>query len=1570
MGIQNYLKRVSKATTDIKSAIEEKGVPVAQCDGYEQLADKVRAIQTGSSVEYNDLLFTMLAFKQSTSMPGTPTGGSFSETGITYPSGWSDGAGLSENVWMSYCVIKGDGSVYKDWVTPIKLSGVSEIDLTNYALKSWVTDQISNIDFDGSIDLSAYATKDYVQNEIAKIQTGGSVDLSNYATKAYSDSGDSSTLASSKKYTDDEIAKIQTGGSVDLSSYATKSEMVAGDEATLSEAKKYAEQMMSESGVTSINSISGEVILKGSDSVAISRSGNSLIFTTTGGGTGGDGKDGDTIRSFNIYINTDSNVDIPDIPVNYGKQPYWDYTTGNLENVPTGWSTDMTSEPTKYTWMAVGFFSKNSAGAQLGTWDGPFCITGEPGQPGEDGSNFEFIYALTPDSDHKPAYPSTDAQRKVLFDSVEQGDSSTAYGLYNGQKWYDRAQSIDPTTNRACWMAQRVKYAGSEDWNFYSEPVIWANWGSDGTDGDGVEYIFFLTDDAHQSSGKWYSDAENFEITYDEGTVNGVATTYENTIDDWVPKGWTDEPQDVSETDGFYEFCAVRKSKNGIWEEFSEPALWAKYAMDGKDGASIEYVFARCVEKLTPEQVSIDNEAANRDGAGTTDEYLPNFNFNGTITKATDDPVSVTQEIPYQWVSIRRRKRGESVWGDFSHPALWNMWSEGSQGPKGEDGDMIEEVYAVYNSVAVMPTISTPSTDANGKTVSEDGYLPNFVFGTVAVPASGILLSVDSTNRYLFKSTRRKHNGVWLSFSDPVISGNWTETELSPEEIEKLKDNIKTDIEDSLTEASQRVDALQNRIDSIDYTDATFVKDPNNALIAAITQYKDADQKSFADLVIDGKEAEIKALAGAEVNGHLTEAGIDLDGLGGTLKTFADFKDKTTGDISSVSTKLNSLDAQITNAATHEDLGKVNSAIQTINGKNAEIINAVSKSTYIWVKKDSEGNVIPDSVVEYDASQYLAEDATYEDKDAYETAMKNSGYELDLSVHAFSQIKQTAGEVDITAGDGQAAQLKIYGDNETSKIIMKAKQVDFSGSMNGKDLTVTDLIVTGTKGAINPATNLPQLGATINSAYINDCQINSCTINSQIKSKTYTYHDDALNKEGKGFLIDSGAVEAGGLEFAFYANDGGRITNTEIVTKKIQSTNFNSEEKTGFSLDSSKGADGTIKNQFALYGTTSDGENFELTNDNLSIPAAAIKGLTVDSLQSTNYTEDSDGNPNFEVSEEGSVGFKISSSENKFYVKGNNYELNNGVISLKNTDDLILGGKSFTDWIKNAGEWDGLISNIQGDLNVEGSITAQRLYAKGTVNGTEYSVKVGDLVESGSSEYFKYISAEGSSVWRSHDSHTWDDGEVENLKQSFTIVNGTTLIIPSHYISWRIHAVTTGTISTLPAARLIVKNSQNANVLDTGFIAGKEGTGRTTLSGSASGTNYYGMISIPEQRINITPGVYFITYQVKEEHLGANMLYASNFKFTVSTYSPLAINNSKADRGVSLGGNGLLVKAGDQSTDASKITEASISVEGGKVSSTGFVLSPTITTIKQVDSADEAASENDPNTLYIIINNQ
>lgn len=70
--------------------------------------------------------------------------------------------------------------------------------------------------------------------------------------------------------------------------------------------------------------------------------------------------------------------------------------------------------------------------------------------------------------------------------------------------------------------------------------------------------------------------------------------------------------------------------------------------MDGKDGASIEYVFATTNDEYDEADVSVDNTAANADGAHTTDEYLPNFIFGTTTVKATDDPKSISKDLKYQ----------------------------------------------------------------------------------------------------------------------------------------------------------------------------------------------------------------------------------------------------------------------------------------------------------------------------------------------------------------------------------------------------------------------------------------------------------------------------------------------------------------------------------------------------------------------------------------------------------------------------------------------------------------------------------------------------------------------------------------------------------------------------------------------------------------------------------------------------------------------------------------------------------------------------------------------------------
>lgn len=115
---------------------------------------------------------------------------------------------------------------------------------------------------------------------------------------------------------------------------------------------------------------------------------------------------------------------------------------------------------------------------------------------------------------------------------------------------------------------------------------------------------------------------------------------------------------DIDKNIAFFEFCAVRKKKNGVWQEFGEPTLWALAVNDGSDGSSFEQVFALYRDLVEESKMSVDNASANAAGAHTTDEYLPYFVFNGTKVQSTDDPQSVTSEVPYQYVSVRRKPRG------------------------------------------------------------------------------------------------------------------------------------------------------------------------------------------------------------------------------------------------------------------------------------------------------------------------------------------------------------------------------------------------------------------------------------------------------------------------------------------------------------------------------------------------------------------------------------------------------------------------------------------------------------------------------------------------------------------------------------------------------------------------------------------------------------------------------------------------------------------------------------------------------------------------------------------------
>ena len=216
---------------------------------------------------------------------------------------------------------------------------------------------------------------------------------------------------------------------------------------------------------------------------------------------------------------------------------------------PSGW----VSTPDEFQqkiWMSQGIF--NQYGLLVGEWSDPICLSGADGEPGKDGTTIEFIFIRTTDN----ITPSTPQ-------SIDQSG-------YIPDGWFDHPQGVDQV-NQYEWVSSRNFVNGS--WGHFSTPGIWSKWSTNGMDGDGVEYVFYRT----------------------TSEVRPSTPNSENT-DDYVPAGWSDDPQGVTEYYQF-EWCSQRKY-NGTtktWGLFSTPALWAKWSKDGQsgqDGNSIKVKYA------------------------------------------------------------------------------------------------------------------------------------------------------------------------------------------------------------------------------------------------------------------------------------------------------------------------------------------------------------------------------------------------------------------------------------------------------------------------------------------------------------------------------------------------------------------------------------------------------------------------------------------------------------------------------------------------------------------------------------------------------------------------------------------------------------------------------------------------------------------------------------------------------------------------------------------------------------------------------------------------------------------
>ena len=483
--------------------------------------------------------------------------------------------GFGDNLLAKYATIE----YVNDLIAKIKND---EIDLSKYALKSDL-DSIKN-DIQNKIDK--------LTTEITNIKINGGKDYS-IESMTY----DGEYLVLRQKNGGQFTVSIASSKNPDTSGFVTKSQLA-------SELTKYSE----------INKLK-RIRVKGNVH-SLYGNGTEIIDIPTGGGGGGgnDGKDGGYYKQY--FKNNTSETVAPEKP-----------TDGSAPSAESGWTENAVNrKPGEYTWMIQVFVSGDGL---YGHYMTPICITGSKGYQGPQGPQ-------GPAGSSGTGADTND--RDFCYYRTEKG-----HGIENIQKpngdnyydWTDNPQGVGYVHNDNGtvtfydneWVCVRIKTDGV--WGEWIGPVLWSHYGENGTDGDGVEYIFTKTSTGSPISDPqtWYTNEQSKangkdnsgSCSWEDNSQSYYNTKYFNQ-DEYIKKnsGWFDDPSNIEgQHPGDKIWVSVRKKRNdsdptssekedAYWHQYSQPKIWSYYAKDGVVDAVIidvvgetRYVYIDPVTKLS-----------------------------------------------------------------------------------------------------------------------------------------------------------------------------------------------------------------------------------------------------------------------------------------------------------------------------------------------------------------------------------------------------------------------------------------------------------------------------------------------------------------------------------------------------------------------------------------------------------------------------------------------------------------------------------------------------------------------------------------------------------------------------------------------------------------------------------------------------------------------------------------------------------------------------------------------------------------------------------------------------------
>lgn len=429
------------------------------------------------------------------------------------------------------------------------------------------------IDNSKDINLSDYATKVYVDAQIAALNISDDIATKTWVSNNFVNSTNYQRFDSTKYYTKDEIDNKIAGANVD--NYQITEFSLANDYLNLTQNNGISTQVKL-SDVSGGTITSDNLDRKLQDYLKISAIGN-ITFTRGGrivktwnpavenatvelsGGSGADSQSGGYYKPYFKNYPSDDSLPTSQLPV-VGQDP-----------VNAGWSSvNVNPEQGYFTWE-IWVYIKTGGG--FGDIIGPVCISGKDGDNGSDVTGKEYIYQL---NNNQPTKPTT----KPAWGDVPAG-------------WTDNPTGID-STHRTEWMMYRTQDSNGviSNWLPAKGPVIWAHWGEDGTDGDGVQYIFCALK-PNETTSVFTGVNDPTSWTNDSGFQNGRAGEY-------IKPGsrWTDNPIDIKTAAGYgqgsSQYVSIRRYRgsagsaedgDGRWEAYNEPSLWTYMAKDGESSS-------------------------------------------------------------------------------------------------------------------------------------------------------------------------------------------------------------------------------------------------------------------------------------------------------------------------------------------------------------------------------------------------------------------------------------------------------------------------------------------------------------------------------------------------------------------------------------------------------------------------------------------------------------------------------------------------------------------------------------------------------------------------------------------------------------------------------------------------------------------------------------------------------------------------------------------------------------------------------------------------------------------------